>query len=109
MSGWPRKVSSITPRNVETPIEDRMTMFDYSASAELFVPKKGKAGVRQSLSYRRFASAAEAIRFAVEDFPAIRTLGAWMRVGDDCFNGDDIRRLYESDSYPRRHRTRKPG
>jgi len=78
--------------------------FDYTASAELFIPKKGKAGVRQPLSYRRFASAAEAIRFAVEDFPAIRTLGAWMRVGDDRFNGDDIRRLYESNSYPRRRR-----
>ena len=32
--------------------------FDYAASAELFMPKKGKAGLRQSLSYRRFASAA---------------------------------------------------
>jgi Arc/MetJ-type ribon-helix-helix transcriptional regulator len=81
-----------------------MMTFDYSASAELFIPKKGKAGVRQPLSYRRFASAAEAIRFAVEDFPAIRTLGAWMRVGDQRFNGDDIRRLYESNSYPRRGR-----
>jgi hypothetical protein len=47
--------------------------FDYTASAELFMPKKGKAGVRQPLSYRRFASAAEAISFAVEDFPAIQT------------------------------------
>ena len=77
--------------------------FDYSASAELFMPKR-RSGARQPLSYRRFASAAEAIRFAVEDFPAIRTLGAWMRVGDDRFNGDDIRRLYESNSYPRRRR-----
>ena len=77
--------------------------FDYAASAELFMPKR-KSGARQPLSYRRFASAAEAIRFAVEDFPAIRTLGAWMRVGDQRFNGDDIRRLYESNSYPRRGR-----
>ena len=81
--------------------------FDYTASAELFIPKKGKTRARQPLSYRRFASAAEAIRFAVEDFPAIRTLGAWMRVGDERFNGDDIRRLYESTSYPRRRRMRK--
>jgi hypothetical protein len=68
-------------------------MFDYAASAELFIPKKGKPGARQPLSYRRFPTAAEAIRFAVEEFPAIRTLGAWMRVGDERFNGDDIQRL----------------
>jgi len=81
-------------------------MFDYAASAELFMPKR-KRGARQPLSYRRFATAAEAIRFAVEEFPAIHTLGAWMQVGEERFNGDDIRRLYESSSYPRRRRMRK--
>ena len=45
-----------------------MMTFDYTASAELFIRTKGKRGVRQPLSYRRFATAAEAIRFAVEDF-----------------------------------------
>jgi hypothetical protein len=84
-------------------IQAVMMTFDYTASAELFMPKR-KGGVRQQLSYRRFATAAEAIRFAVEDFPAVRTLGAWMRVGDDRFNSDDIRRLYESSSYPRGRR-----
>ena len=82
--------------------------FDYTASAELFIPRR-KRGARQLPSYRRFATAAEAIRFAVEEFPAIRTFGAWMRVGEERFNGDDIRRLYESSSYPRRRRTRKLG
>ncbi|MFY9838913.1 MAG: hypothetical protein WAK55_21035 [Xanthobacteraceae bacterium] len=77
--------------------------FDYAASAALFMPK-GKRGRRQPLSYRRFATAAEAIRFAVEEFPAVRTLGAWMEVGEERFNGDDIRRLYESTSYPRHRR-----
>jgi hypothetical protein len=82
--------------------------FDYAASAALFMPK-GKRRTRQPLSYRRFATAAEAIRFAVEEFPAVRTLGAWMEVGEERFNGDDIRRLYESTSYPRRRRMRKSG
>ena len=67
--------------------------FDYAASAELFMPKR-KPGARQAVSYRRFTTAAEAIRFAVEEFPSIRSLGAWMRVGDDHFSGDDIQRLY---------------
>ncbi len=79
--------------------------FDYAASAELFMPKR-KPGARRPLSYRRFTTAAEAIRFAVEEFPSIHTLGAWMKVGEERFNGDDIRRLYESTSYPRRRRLR---
>ena len=80
--------------------------FDYGASAELFMPKR-KGGSRPPLGYRRFATAAEAIGFAVEDFPAMRTLGAWMQVGDERFNSDEIQRLYESSDYPRRRRKRK--
>src|SRR5262249_29674611 len=76
-----------------------MMTFDYAASAELFMPKRN-GGARPTLSYRRFATAAEAIRFAVEELPAIRTLGARMQVGEERFNGDDIRRLYESASAP---------
>jgi hypothetical protein len=64
---------------------------------------KGSAR-QQRLGYRRFATAAEAIRFAVEDFPAMRTLGAWLQVGDERFNGEDIHRLYEADNYPLRRR-----
>jgi hypothetical protein len=85
-----------------------MMTFDYTASAELFIPK-GKPGARKPPNYRRFATAAEAIRFAVEDFPAVCTLGVWMRVGDERFNSDDIQRLYDSNGYPRRRPTRKPG
>jgi hypothetical protein len=83
-----------------------MMTFDYGASAELFMPKR-RSGARQPLSYRRFATAAEAIRFAVEELTGVRTLGAWMQVGEERFNSEDIQRLYESTSYPRRRRTRK--
>ena len=50
--------------------------FDYNSPAELFIPKRGGGGRRQPINYRRFTTAAEAIRFAVEEFPAVRTLGA---------------------------------
>ena len=82
---------------------DRETMaFDYGAPAELFIAKR-KGGPRQP-RYRRFATAAEAIRFAVEELPAVRALGAWMQVGDQRFDGDDIQRLYESNDYPLQRR-----
>jgi hypothetical protein len=55
--------------------------FDYCVPAELFVGKH-KGGRRQRLGYRRFPSAAEAIRFAVEEFPPVHTVGACMQVGD---------------------------
>ena len=82
--------------------------FDYAASAELFMPKR-QGRSRPLLGYRRFATAAEAVRFAVEELPAVRTLGAWMLVGEERFNGNDIRRLYESASYPRPRRLRISG
>jgi hypothetical protein len=50
-----------------------MMTFDYRSPAELFTGER-KGSSRKRLGYRRFATAAEAIRFAVEDFPAIRTL-----------------------------------
>jgi hypothetical protein len=85
------------------PADHETATFDYGVPAELFMAKR-KAGARQALSYRRFATAAEAIRFAIEELPAVRALGAWMQVGDERFDGDDIQRLYESDDYPLQRR-----
>ena len=73
--------------------------FDYDSPAELFMAKR-KGGTRQPLGYRRFGTAAEAIRFAVEEFPAVRTLGAWLQVGDQRFDVDGIEQLYESEDFP---------
>jgi hypothetical protein len=86
------------PSDGITPAKRLMT-FDYTTPAELFMAKR-KGGSRQQLAYRRFASAAEAIRFAVEEFPPVHTLGVWLQVGDKCFNSHDIQRLYENDDYP---------
>ena len=73
--------------------------FDYSTPAELFLSKRTGRG---RTKYRRFATAAEAIRYAVEDLPALRSLGAWMQVGDERFNSDEIQRLYDDSDYPLR-------
>ena len=53
-------------QDIDMPAEDEATTFDYGAPAELFIAKR-KGGLRQTLGYRRFATAAEAIRFAVEE------------------------------------------
>jgi hypothetical protein len=58
--------------------------FDYQMPAELFMAKR--KGGPQRLGYRRFVTAAEAIRFAVEEFPPIHTLGAYTQVGDERFD-----------------------
>jgi hypothetical protein len=88
------------------PDEGDTTTFDYGAPAELFMAKR-KGGTRQPLGYRRFATAAEAIRFAIEENPAVRALGAWMQVGDDRFDGEEIQCLYDSSDYPLRRRVSK--
>jgi hypothetical protein len=75
-------------------IKDETEAFDYGAPAALFMPK-WNGGFR-----RRFATAAEAIRFAIEDFPAMHTLGAWMQIGEERSDRDNIHRLYDSSDYP---------
>jgi len=73
--------------------------FDYSAPAELFLSKRvGNTSVK----YRRFATAAEAIRYAVEVLRTPKAFGAHLEVGDQRLNSNDILRLYEAEDYPLR-------
>jgi hypothetical protein len=85
------------------PAERETATFDYGVPAKLFIAER-KDGPRQPLNHRRFATAAEAIRFAIKELPAVRALGAGMQVGDERFDGDGIRRLYKSDNYPLQRR-----
>ena len=57
---------------------------------------KRKGGARQPLGYRRFATAAEAIRFAVEDFPPCARSAPGCRSATTGSTVDDIQRLYEA-------------
>jgi hypothetical protein len=79
--------------------EVKTTPFDYAAGAELF-PTRARNSRRHSVGYKRFARAAEAIRFAIEDLPPVLLVGAYLEVDEERFDGPAIRRLYDSPEYP---------
>ena len=83
---------------------ERMSEFDYKAAAELF-PTRRRIPRRQPLGYKRFAQAAHAIRFAMEDVAPELLVGACLEVDEQRYGSDDIRRLYESAEYPLARRT----
>lgn len=76
-----------------------MSVFDYTAPAELF-PSRGRGERGRSVSYKRFDTAADAIRFAIEDLEPILLSGAILEVDEERFDGVAIRNLYASDKYP---------
>jgi hypothetical protein len=75
------------------------TRFDYDAPAELF-PTRSRKGNR-AMGYRRFAKAAEPIRFAIEELSPELLAGAHLEVEDERYDCHGIRRLYENAEYPR--------
>src|SRR5262245_66065510 len=83
-----------------------MAPFNYSTEAELYWGF-ARAFRRQPVGYRRFASAAEAIRFAMEELSAQSLAGAALEVGDQRFDSHGIRRLYEASDYPLARRKRE--
>ena len=75
-----------------------MPMIDYGAPSELFPSRSRRS--RRPVGYRRFSTAAEAIRFAIEDLPPELLMGASLEVDDERFDGEAIRALYDSDEFP---------
>jgi hypothetical protein len=76
-----------------------MTTFDYNASAELYSTRR-RMPKRQPLGYRRFAQAAQAIRFVIEDLEPELLTGVFLEVDEKRFDGSGIRQLYDSAEYP---------
>jgi hypothetical protein len=69
--------------------------FDYTAPAELFTTTGRVAAKR----YRRFATGAEAIRYAIESLPAPLLRWSILDVGREWFDGEQIRQLYDNPAY----------
>ncbi len=76
-----------------------MTAFDYSIQAELFATRARKSKPRL-FGYKRFARAADVIRFAIEELPPDLLVGAYLEVDAEKFNYHGMRRLSESADYP---------
>src|ERR1700720_3784791 len=84
-----------------------MASFSFNTAAELFpaaIRKKKRAG----FAYRRFGTAAEAVRFAIEELPADSLNGAYLQVDEARFDHSGIRTLHESQDFPLPRRPRAP-
>jgi hypothetical protein len=76
-----------------------MDDFDFQAPAEIFA-SRGRGAAKRPVTFHRFDSAAEAIRFVMEKLPADMLIGTVMEIGEERFLGNDIKRLYGSTDYP---------
>jgi hypothetical protein len=73
--------------------------FDYNREAELYSLKSIGRG-RSPLGCKRFAWAADAILFAIEQLPSHLFFGTSLEVDDERYVAKEIRVLYESPYYP---------
>jgi hypothetical protein len=90
---------------LDDPVGDRVSEqardligFDYAASAELFMSRSRAAKRRPK--YKRFDTAAEAVRFVVEELPAAVLPGTYLLIAENRFEVEEIRHLYQSAGYP---------
>lgn len=76
----------------------RISGFDYSAPAELYSSTLKKR--RPQTRYKRFATAAEAVRYVVEDIAPPAVSGAYLEIDEARFSIKEIHQLYESANFP---------
>jgi hypothetical protein len=76
-----------------------MSSFDFSAEAELF-PARARGMRRQAVSYMKFDSAADAVRYAIEVLEPSLLAGAVLEVEEQRFDSIAIKNLYADAGYP---------
>jgi hypothetical protein len=79
---------------------------NYRAKAEVYHRLRRSLRQRTPLAYKRFKTAADAIRFAIEQLPDYLLPGSYMDVDEERYDAQEIRRLYESEAYPLKRRAR---
>ena len=70
---------------------------NYAAASELYVV--ARSGPRPHMVHRRFATAAEAVQFAMEGVTG-KLASVVLEVDEVRFEGPAIRAMYRADSYP---------
>lgn len=75
-----------------------MAEFNYMIEAGLYIGKtlRSSRGPR----YKRFETAAEALRFAMEEIPGSQLRGCVLEVNEARFDERQIRVLYDAPAYP---------
>ena len=71
-------------------------MVDYNAPAEVFAFRQ--TGQKRRMTHQRFATAAEALRFAVEELAP--GANAVIEINEERFQGAALRQMYDHDDYP---------
>jgi hypothetical protein len=76
-----------------------MNCFNYKASVE-FYSRRSSGKKANSLTFQRFNTAAEAIRFAMEDLPSAAFGGCMLEADGERFGAKELKELYASPRYP---------
>jgi hypothetical protein len=80
-------------------------MINYKGEAELYVPKgRGRKG---GIAHKRFNSTAKAVQWAIEELSPNLLSATYLEVDEQRFDGEGIRRLYNSTAYPLKRRKLK--
>jgi hypothetical protein len=97
-SPWTKAARSI--EEAKAARVDLLAANEFGSPADVYFSRsRGRTWNRQRLSFRRFDTLAEAVRYAVEDLPnGLEEF--FINVEDQRLDRDGARRLYESDAYP---------
>ena len=92
---------------MEMKMNAEMTDFNFNLLAELY--QAANTHRRKGCSYRRFDTAAEAIRFAIEDLSSSALSGCILEVDEERLGAKELKELYASPDFPRHFKTSAPG
>jgi hypothetical protein len=79
-----------------------MTRFDFNARARMYLGRDRATALAQGA--KSFRTAAEAIRFAIEEAAPVSLHGALLVVGNEGYSGARLKALYASAGYPLRRK-----